>query len=423
MFIDKSNFIYDDKNEIIGAEFTWKFGFLNTESGCLEIGINPETLAETDLALLNQLNSSKEMNFKLILETGDSLSQNNELINKRVIETKNISNKSERKIVVPDVFSNFRNIQDFPVFKITVEWSDVQKFQFSHDQYTVSIIPANQMAGMPGKNEIWYEFDYQLNDNPINTAIVQAEIKKTPNSFRLFIDDTVFPFFDKGGVISIILTILGLLGVILFFVYLTYFSDKYFVAKGFDENVMNTWKSFFENPDIQNCYDLIKKENQIFKGDNVLERIFFNAILKHIRYKNHWSRFVHVHQTIDDNLLLEAEMKKTIFVNNRLLKWLENLFSLEYFWNIGSIAPMLGLLGTVIGIADAFSQVALNPDLPKEELIQSLSGGINTALYTTIFGLAVGIPMMIFYYWLKFSLDKKVFTITDKFNKFFFLKE
>ncbi len=55
---------------------------------------------------------------------------------------------------------------------------------------------------------------------------------------------------------------------------------------------------------------------------------------------------------------------------------------------IGSTAPFIGLLGTVIGILNAFQQIALQ----KTSGIGAVAGGISEALVTTAFGLFVAIP-------------------------------
>jgi biopolymer transport protein ExbB len=65
-----------------------------------------------------------------------------------------------------------------------------------------------------------------------------------------------------------------------------------------------------------------------------------------------------------------------------------------YLADIGMIAPMLGLLGTVIGIIRSFG--ALGADLGTARYAL-LSRGISEALVNTAAGLAIGIPAMIFY--------------------------
>ena len=55
---------------------------------------------------------------------------------------------------------------------------------------------------------------------------------------------------------------------------------------------------------------------------------------------------------------------------------------------IGSTAPFVGLFGTVVGILNAFQQIATQ----KTSGIGAVAGGISEALVTTAFGLLVAIP-------------------------------
>ena len=79
---------------------------------------------------------------------------------------------------------------------------------------------------------------------------------------------------------------------------------------------------------------------------------------------------------------------------------------IEWFWNYGALAPLVGLFGTVTGITFAFQQLAtssVTDDFSKT--LQLLSNGIFEALWTTIFGLANGILFVIIYYYFKHKLD------------------
>lgn len=67
---------------------------------------------------------------------------------------------------------------------------------------------------------------------------------------------------------------------------------------------------------------------------------------------------------------------------------------IQYLVDIGGIAPMIGLLGTVIGMLKAFNTVAL--DLAKAKPIL-LAAGVSQALITTVAGLMVAIPAMVAY--------------------------
>ena len=64
---------------------------------------------------------------------------------------------------------------------------------------------------------------------------------------------------------------------------------------------------------------------------------------------------------------------------------------IEYLSVIGNIAPMLGLLGTVVGMIFAFRQVA---DTQGAARAADLAEGIYLALVTTVEGLIVAIPAL-----------------------------
>ncbi len=67
---------------------------------------------------------------------------------------------------------------------------------------------------------------------------------------------------------------------------------------------------------------------------------------------------------------------------------------LSYLALIGAIAPMIGLMGTVYGMILSFQTIANSATSPKPS---ELADGISTALFTTLEGLTVAIPAMIFY--------------------------
>ena len=65
---------------------------------------------------------------------------------------------------------------------------------------------------------------------------------------------------------------------------------------------------------------------------------------------------------------------------------------------IGSLAPMLGLLGTVWGLVEAFHQIEL---LGGQVQPADLASGIWRALLTTVFGLVVALPSLAVYHLLE----------------------
>ncbi|MFO1318933.1 MAG: MotA/TolQ/ExbB proton channel family protein [Burkholderiales bacterium] len=70
---------------------------------------------------------------------------------------------------------------------------------------------------------------------------------------------------------------------------------------------------------------------------------------------------------------------------------------------IASIAPIMGLLGTVIGMIEIFGSQNPSGASPAQ-----LAHGISVALYNTAFGLIVAIPSMIFYRHFRSRVDALV---------------
>ena len=96
-------------------------------------------------------------------------------------------------------------------------------------------------------------------------------------------------------------------------------------------------------------------------------------------------------------------------IENRAFSEIEALrekSSLDWFWNLGALAPLLGLLGTVTGISNVFFKIReLQDNVTHLELVKQLSSGIFEALWTTIYGLIVGILLVTVYYYYKNILD------------------
>lgn len=66
-----------------------------------------------------------------------------------------------------------------------------------------------------------------------------------------------------------------------------------------------------------------------------------------------------------------------------------------------ALAPMLGFMGTVIGMIEAFDQIAAANNISPA----IVAGGIKIALLTTVFGLIVAIILQIFYNYLQSKID------------------
>ncbi len=71
---------------------------------------------------------------------------------------------------------------------------------------------------------------------------------------------------------------------------------------------------------------------------------------------------------------------------------------LSYLADIAAISPMVGLLGTVLGMIQAFNVIAFQTGAVKPILLAS---GISKAMVTTATGLIIAIPAMIFHSFFK----------------------
>ena len=68
---------------------------------------------------------------------------------------------------------------------------------------------------------------------------------------------------------------------------------------------------------------------------------------------------------------------------------------------IGTIAPLLGLLGTVIGMVGAFESMSMSAGSNYEQL----AANISMALVTTLMGLALAIPCVALFTWFRNRID------------------
>ncbi len=81
---------------------------------------------------------------------------------------------------------------------------------------------------------------------------------------------------------------------------------------------------------------------------------------------------------------------------------------------VGSTAPFVGLLGTVMGIVNSFQSMAAT----GSGGLGTVSGGIAEALITTAFGLLVAIPAVMAYNFLQGWVDDRTVDISESSNEF-----
>jgi biopolymer transport protein ExbB len=97
----------------------------------------------------------------------------------------------------------------------------------------------------------------------------------------------------------------------------------------------------------------------------------------------------------------EAQLRKTFESAGR-----SAVHKLERYLNalgtIASAAPLLGLLGTVVGMIEIFGAQSPTASGSNPEM---LAHGISVALYNTAFGLIIAIPSLMFYRYFRGRVD------------------
>ncbi len=74
-----------------------------------------------------------------------------------------------------------------------------------------------------------------------------------------------------------------------------------------------------------------------------------------------------------------------------------------------ALAPMLGFMGTVVGMIKAFDDIAVAGDISPAVV----AGGIKIALLTTVFGLIVAVILQVFYNYIISKIDSLVNDMED----------
>jgi biopolymer transport protein ExbB len=98
----------------------------------------------------------------------------------------------------------------------------------------------------------------------------------------------------------------------------------------------------------------------------------------------------------------EREILETV-INNAIDEEVRGLSAyMQALATIGNIAPLIGLLGTVMGLIKAFMVIQ---DMGGKVNATVLAGGVWEAMLTTAFGLAVALPVMVAHSYLVGRID------------------
>lgn len=177
--------------------------------------------------------------------------------------------------------------------------------------------------------------------------------------------ETFLDIFMKGGILLMApLAALSFLAVLLVFFYFLTIRQGTVVSNKF----MNSADALIRKQDYLGLIAVCNRENEC------IARIVYKTL--DFATKNPTASFDEVRE------VTEAEgTRQASILNNRI----------SYLNDIGRIAPMVGLLGTVVGMIEAFN------DIGSGVQHMELAPGVSKALITTAAGLVIGIPSLIFY--------------------------
>ena len=216
----------------------------------------------------------------------------------------------------------------------------------------------------------------QLSSDSINNPIVE---EKTLSIIELI---------SAGGIGgNIIMGTLGILSIYAIYILIERYSTIK-KASVEDESFLKSIKNFVEHKDIQAAKTLCKNT------DNPVSRMIEKGIDRIDK------------PMTDISAAIENQGKLEVY------KMESNLANLA---TIAGAAPMIGFLGTVIGMIVAFHEMASaggNID------VEMLSKGIYTAMVTTVGGLIVGIIAYIAYNYLVSKIDKVIFQLEARTTEF-----
>lgn len=183
---------------------------------------------------------------------------------------------------------------------------------------------------------------------------------------------TLWWMLQKGGVINWIILGMSVLTVIMMLYFFITVSPRREVPLSF----VKMAHAQIRAGDIRGAYQMCEGRNEL------LPRVLQAGL----RMAGH-DRFV-----IQDAMESEGERGAT-----------ELWQKISYLNNVGSIAPLLGLLGTVFGMIRAFGAIAFI-DSQAKGLI--MAEGVAQAMITTAAGLSLAIPAMLAYYYLRGRVNR-----------------
>jgi len=182
----------------------------------------------------------------------------------------------------------------------------------------------------------------------------------------------------KGGVVMIPLFITSIVGLAVFIERIWYLRRK---------RIIDVKTKYLIN-NIESQEDVEKAINRLEAPKGPLQQIVSVTLENYTRPREEIKEKI-----VDQGRQESGKMEKGLVV-------------LE---TVAGISPLMGLLGTVLGMIEVF-QVISEQGLGQT---QNLSSGISQALITTVVGLSIAIPTLIAYNYLNHKVENLVLEIED----------
>lgn len=158
-------------------------------------------------------------------------------------------------------------------------------------------------------------------------------------------------------------------------------------ARALSANIYQQFETSKQTP-LNLDLPISSAQNPLLEIYLVLKRQTLEILNKNRKFGGEKSSFL----STADLDFVEAHASSVVADQTQALE--KHLFLLK---TIVSLAPFLGLLGTVWGILDTFSELQLQAAGSSHQML----GGLSLALTTTVLGLIIAIPALVGYNWQK----------------------
>lgn len=186
----------------------------------------------------------------------------------------------------------------------------------------------------------------------------------------------MFSYMQQGGAIMWVILFMSVLALAVVIERLIFFKNNTTDAEALE---LAFGKAIFEK-DKDKAYKIVSS------GNTSLHRIFMAAY-------THWDV-----SNEEIKLLTEQQIRREIY------RWQKYLWLLEL---VAKLSPLLGLLGTVLGMVEMFYSLNIGGQISGA----AVTGGIYKALFTTVAGLCAAIPFIFIHGMLVSRIDSEEETL------------